>query len=322
MTIEAIKQLLQPELDALNAEIVQQLETPIDLINQLAHYIIDSGGKRMRPMLTLLTTKALHYRGNQQHILATLIEFIHTATLLHDDVVDDSELRRGNETANHIWGNEASVLVGDYLFSRAFQMIVTIDQSDIFARLSSTTNKLAIGEVTQLMFRHNPEIDESTYFSIIEAKTAKLFAAACSTAGMLCNADKAIIDSLDQYGTALGMAFQLIDDALDYQGNTELLGKNLGDDLAEGKVTLPIIRCLQQSPRQQKELIRQCIMSNGSANLNTIQQAIASTDAIEYTYMTGQRYINDALTAIQALPASEYQQALIDLAHFAVNRNS
>ena len=253
MQIEDIKTLLANELKAVDTEIMRQLETPITLINQLAQYLINSGGKRLRPMLTLLTAKALNYPGSEHVVLAALIEFIHTATLLHDDVVDSSDLRRGNETANSIWGNESSVLVGDFLFSRAFQMMITLKSESIIAKLADTTNALASGEVNQLMHRHKPDIDEETYFAIIRAKTAELFAAACSTAAELADTDSATQIAMQDYGLALGYAFQLIDDVLDYSGDKDTMGKNLGDDLAEGKMTLPIIRCLQQSSPEQQD---------------------------------------------------------------------
>ena len=322
MQIEDIKTLLANELKAVDTEIMRQLETPITLINQLAQYLINSGGKRLRPMLTLLTAKALNYPGSEHVVLAALIEFIHTATLLHDDVVDSSDLRRGNETANSIWGNESSVLVGDFLFSRAFQMMITLKSESIIAKLADTTNALASGEVNQLMHRHKPDIDEETYFAIIRAKTAELFAAACSTAAELADTDSATQIAMQDYGLALGYAFQLIDDVLDYSGDKDTMGKNLGDDLAEGKMTLPIIRCLQQSSPEQQEQIRICIKEGGRQHLPIIQQAIASTDAIDYTYAKANQCMDRALSAVAVLPESDYRTALEDLARYAVGRRS
>ena len=321
MQFDDIKAIIESELTAVNLEIYRQIESSLTLINQLAQYLINSGGKRFRPVLTLLTAKALGYHGQQHIVLAALIEFIHTATLLHDDVVDSSNLRRGKQTANALWGNESSVLVGDFLFSRAFQMMVSLDQPKIIEQLANTTNALAAGEVNQLMHRHESDLDETTYYEIIRAKTAELFAAACSTAAVLCQADPEKEAALYDYGIALGFAFQLVDDALDYSGSEAELGKNLGDDLAEGKMTLPIIRCLQQSPEDQKSLIRQGIQAGGREHLPRIQQAIASTDAIAYTYSAANQWVEKALSAVTSLPESIYRSALESLAHYAVKRH-
>ncbi len=317
---EDIKQLIHEELEAVNQEIYAQVETSLTLINQLAQYLIRSGGKRFRPILTLLTAKALAHSGKQHILLAALIEFIHSATLLHDDVVDNSDLRRGRQTANAVWGNEASVLVGDFLFSRAFQMMVVLDQPRIIAQLANTTNALAAGEVNQLMHRHKTDLDEITYYEIIRAKTAELFAATCATAAILSNASTQIEHAMYDYGLALGFAFQLVDDALDYSGTETELGKHLGDDLAEGKMTLPIIRCLSQSSPTQQMLIRAGIHEGGREHLLAIQQAIASTDAIAYTYQVANRWIDKALAAIAILPPSIYRNALESLAHYAIKR--
>lgn len=321
MQFDAVKVLIETELAAVNTEIYRQIESSLTLINQLAQYLIDSGGKRFRPVLALLTAKALNYQGDQHIILAALIEFIHTATLLHDDVVDSSDLRRGNKTANALWGNEASVLVGDFLFSRSFQMMVSLDQPRIIAQLANTTNALAAGEVNQLMHRHEATLDETTYYDIIRAKTAELFAAACATSAILCQADTTVETAMYDYGIALGFAFQLIDDALDYSGSEAELGKHLGDDLAEGKMTLPIIRCLEQSSPEQQAIIQQGIQQGGRNHLPSIQQAIASTDAIAYTYAAANQWVDKALSAIAILPASAYKDALAGLAHYAVKRH-
>lgn len=321
MQFAEIKTLITNELSHVNDEITRQVDTSITLINQLSQHLIAGGGKRFRPMLTLLTAKALDYTGKQHITLAALIEFIHTATLLHDDVVDSSNLRRGQQTANTLWGNEASVLVGDFLFSRAFQMMVSLDQPRIIEQLANTTNALAAGEVKQLMHRHEPDLDESTYYEIIRAKTAELFAAACTTAGILCVAPPAIETALYDYGIALGFAFQLVDDALDYSGSEEELGKQLGNDLAEGKMTLPIIRCLQKaSPGQQKH-IRDEIHHGRREHLLSIQEAIASTDAIAYTYAAAERWILKAKSAISILPKTTYRIGLESLANYAVQRH-
>jgi len=321
MQFTSVKALIQTELTAVNQEILQQVENSLSLIKQLAQYLINSGGKRFRPILVILSAKALNYSGQQHIHLAALIEFIHTATLLHDDVVDNSDLRRGQQTANEIWGNEASVLVGDFLFSRSFQMMATLEQPRIIQLLANTTNTLAMGEVKQLMHRHQATLDEETYYQIIQAKTAELFAGACASAAILSQADEHTITAMYNYGIAIGFAFQLIDDALDYQGNPQELGKHLGDDLAEGKVTLPLIRCLQRSNLKQKKLITEAIKAGGGEHLTLIQRAIASTDAITYTYAAAQQWINKAIDALSIVPDSDFRKALEYLAHYAVERH-
>lgn len=321
MAIDIIKTLLQDDLTAVNQVIVRNLDSSISLIKELGQHIINSGGKRLRPLLVLLSARALGYSGHQHVELAALVEFIHTATLLHDDVVDASELRRGNETANAIWGNEASVLVGDFLFSRAFQMMITVNNVTVMSILANATNAIATGEALQLMNRNNPDTTEAAYMQVIESKTARLFAAAAEVGAVVTAAPKSLQTAMATYGNHLGIAFQLIDDILDYSGNQTTIGKNIGDDLAEGKATLPLIYALRHSQDAQQRLIRDAIMHGGLQHLAAIQEAIASTHAIEYTYATATQQVNLAVAALAEVPDSTYRQALIQLAQFAAERS-
>lgn len=320
MILDELKILLRDDWDAVNHLIAQHLDSDIALIKKLSQYIVYSGGKRLRPLLVLLSAKAFHYTGTQHIQLAALVEFIHTATLLHDDVVDASSLRRGNETANAIWGNEASVLVGDFLFSRSFQMMVEIGNVKIMEILANVTNTIAQGEVMQLMNCHNPHASEAYYRKVIQAKTAALFAAATQLGAILANQPLDVQEALYRYGNHLGTAFQLVDDALDYSGNPDEMGKNLGDDLAEGKPTLPLIYSMQKGNAQQKAIIEAAIIDGNIEQLELIQQTIASTGAIEYTYAAAHEEIQLAVATLSHVPDSPYRNALLAIAEFAIAR--
>lgn len=322
MTLDEIRDLVADEFDATNQIIIDRLQSDVVLVNQVGHYIVAAGGKRLRPMLLLLAAKSLNYQGEFHPNLAAVIELIHTATLLHDDVVDESDLRRGRQTANAMFGNQASVLVGDYLYSRSFQMMVEVGEMRVMEVLSETTNEVAAGEVLQLMNVNDPDVDQASYYQVIERKTAILFAAATQLAAILAGASKDIEEGLRQYGLQLGNAFQLVDDALDYAANTEELGKNVGDDLAEGKPTLPLIYAMQHSSDSDAQMIRQAIEHGGLDNMEDILHVIQDTGAIEYTYQSAAKAVAKAISALEPLPESQYKQALIDIAHLSLKRNS
>ena len=318
--IKTITKLVEKDFQATNKVIIDQLKSDVALVNQLGHYIVAAGGKRLRPLLVLMVTNALGYQGTKHHQTAAIIEFIHTATLLHDDVVDESDRRRGRETANTLFGNAASVLVGDFLYSRSFQMMVSIDKMEIMDILSGTTNKIAEGEVLQLMNCNDPDATERSYFEVIEHKTAILFAAACQL-GAIISGKSELSNSLHAYGLHLGLAFQLMDDALDYTADSEELGKNVGDDLAEGKPTLPLLYAMQQSNGEETKLIRSCIENGGIEHLGTIQNIIKRTKAIEYTLDAADSQIEKAKSFLAKMPDNQFSQALYQLADLAVNRS-
>jgi len=318
---EAIRELVTGELTRVDQTIVERLSSGVVLINQLGSYIINSGGKRLRPLLALLAARACDYQGDAHIQVAAIIEFIHTATLLHDDVVDASDLRRGKETANAIWGNEASVLVGDFLYSRAFQMMVEIDQMRVLGILAETTNTIAEGEVMQLMNCNEPDTTEAQYIDVIQSKTAKLFEAATRLGAVLAIRDDETEDSLARYGMHLGTAFQLIDDALDYSSNSSDIGKNIGDDLAEGKPTLPLIYAMRNGSDEQKNLISEAIRSGGLENIHEVLQIIESTQSIAYTRQLARGEADNAINSLDCLTETPYKKALIELAHFAVERS-
>ncbi len=320
LDIEDLRALVAEDIQSVNALIRTRLHSDVALINQLSHYIINSGGKRLRPLLVLLSARACDYRGNQHINLAAVIEFIHTATLLHDDVVDASELRRGKRTANAVWGNEASVLVGDFLYSRAFEMMVDTNDMKVMDIMSHTTNRIAEGEVLQLLNCHDPETTEARYLEVINRKTARLFSAAARIGAVLGNQPNDIEVALSAFGLHLGNAFQLIDDVLDYSASPEETGKNLGDDLANGNPTLPLIHAMQHGTPEQAEIIR-CAIENGEyENMTAVCAAIESTCAIEYTARVAQHEAGKAINALDPLPASSYKKALQGLAEFSVNR--
>jgi octaprenyl-diphosphate synthase len=321
MDYEAIKALVRDDLRAVDREIETRLQSDVALINQMGSYIVHSGGKRLRPVLVLLGSRAFGYQGTAHIRLAAIIEFIHTATLLHDDVVDASELRRGHTTANTIWGNEASVLVGDFLYSRAFEMMVEVGSMRVMEILAHTTNTIAKGEVMQLLNCHDPETTEERYIEVIRNKTAKLFQAAAQLAAVISGQNQQIEEDMAAYGMHLGTAFQLVDDALDYGRDNHDLGKNIGDDLAEGKPTLPLIYTLRQGNNRQRELIRAAIEEGGLAQMEEVMDAIESTGSITYTARRAEDEASRATAALATIPDSPFKQALLDLAHFSVHRS-
>jgi octaprenyl-diphosphate synthase len=319
--INSVQELLSKDMAGVNTLIHSSLHSDVALINQLSNYIINSGGKRLRPMLVLLAANACSYQGNQHINLAAIIEFIHTATLLHDDVVDASQLRRGNVTANTLWGNEASILVGDFLYSRAFEMMVAANDMRIMEIMSHTTNKIAEGEVLQLLNCHDADTTESRYLDVVSRKTARLFEAAAQIGAVLSNQSEAIENALASYGLHLGIAFQLIDDVLDYSASPEDTGKNVGDDLAEGKPTLPLIHAIHKGTPGQAKLIRKAIENGGHDNMQDVCAVIESTGGIPYTAQAAQREAELAIEALNPLPESAYREALYGLAEFSVNRS-
>lgn len=321
MDIQSIKQLVADDMQQVDRLIQQSLHTDVALIDQLSHYIVNSGGKRLRPALLLLIARQFKYSGDQHINLAAIIEFIHTATLLHDDVVDASSMRRGQVTANQRWGNEASVLVGDFLYSRAFQMMVKTDSMRVMEILSNATNVIAEGEVQQLLNRHDPETTETRYLEVIRNKTAKLFEAAGQLAAVISNRSESEEQSMANYGAHLGTAFQLIDDALDYSATSSELGKNIGDDLAEGKPTLPLLYAMWHGSEKESEIIRNAIINGGLDDIEAIRAAIASTGAIAYTARLAEQEAAKAVMALEILQPSVYHEALYSLTRFAVERN-
>ncbi len=320
-TIDEINQLIADDMGKLNACIQTRLHSEVVLINQIGNHIISSGGKRLRPIIHLLSAKALNYNGSQHIDLSAIIEFIHTATLLHDDVVDNSNLRRGEDTANALWGNAVSVLVGDFLYSRAFEMMVEIDRMQIMSILSKATNTIAEGEVLQLLNCHDPDTTEERYLEVIHSKTAKLFESASELGAVLCDRPAEEQQAMATYGMHLGCAFQLIDDVLDYTSSAEDMGKNLGDDLAEGKPTLPLIYAMRNGPEEQSKMIRHAIEKGGLDKINEIHEAIHSSGAINYTSDCAKNEAEQAIRALDFLPDSKYKEALTFLANFSVNRN-
>ncbi len=320
-TLESLKKYTAADMQRVNRVIEDHLSSEVVLINQLSQHIIHSGGKRLRPMLVMLASKACGYSGEKDALLAAIIEFIHTATLLHDDVVDESEMRRGEQTASSIWGNEAAVLVGDYLYSRAFQLMVLAESMKIMNLLANTTNTIAQGEVLQLLNINDPDTTEEKYHQVIYNKTACLFEAACKTGSIITQSADNYADALGNYGKHLGIAFQLVDDALDYEANSDELGKNVGDDLAEGKPTLPLIHAMQKGSKQQRAMIREAIENGGLDNIDKITQVIKQTGALDYTHQQAIEHAEIAKKSISFLPESESKQALIFLADFAVERS-
>ena len=316
-----IRKLLEKESKAVDQMIVRQLSSDVVLINQISKYIVHSGGKRVRPLLLLLATKALGYQGDHHITLAAVIEFIHTATLLHDDVVDESDLRRGKRTANEVWGNAASVLVGDFLYSRSFELMVSVGNMRVMEIMAKTTTAIAEGEVLQLLNCNNPATTESEYLEVIARKTAMLFGTAAQLGAVLGEASKNTESVLREYGLHLGMAFQLIDDALDYNANPNELGKNLGDDLAEGKPTLPLIFALQRSNEQQASILRKAIRDGNRDAFQDVYRVVESTDAIAYTERRAREQAQKAIDALQSIPPSKYKDAMTALANFSVYRS-
>ncbi|MFQ6370784.1 octaprenyl diphosphate synthase [Shewanella sp. YIC-542] len=322
MDLTIIRQLADADMQAVNQLIYKQLESDVALINQLGFYIINGGGKRMRPLLSVLAARAIGYEGEAHLKLAAIVEFIHTASLLHDDVVDESTLRRGRETANSLFGNSASVLVGDFLYTRAFQMMTELDSMVVLRVLADTTNVLAEGEVLQLMNCNDPSTTEDIYMRVIYCKTAKLFEAATRLAGVLAQTSTEMEQALADYGRYLGTAFQITDDLLDYTAETEELGKNIGDDLAEGKPTLPLIYAMAHGDEHARQIIRKAIEEgDGSEHIEMIVETLHACGALDYTHQRALEEADKAVKAIGVLPDSDFKQALISLAKIAVSRS-
>ncbi|MGV6858170.1 MAG: octaprenyl diphosphate synthase [bacterium] len=313
--------LVAAEMQAVNTLILESLSSDVVLINQMGHYIIAGGGKRLRPLLVLLASGACGYTGKKAHLVAAIIEFIHTATLLHDDVVDESSMRRGRETANDLWGNEAAVLVGDFLYSRAFELMVDVDSMKVMKILASTTNTIAEGEVMQLLNINDPDTTEERYLDVIYSKTAKLFEAATRLGAVLGGFGEAEEKGLAAYGKHLGTAFQLIDDVLDYDSDAKTLGKEVGDDLAEGKPTLPLIQALKVGSSGDVALIRRSIEEAGREHIDEVLEILERTNALQYTRDAAAGEADKAIAALDCISDSDYKQALIEVAHSSVKRD-
>jgi len=317
-----IHALMKSDLVMMDEILVNRLDSNVDLISQMSQYIINSGGKRIRPLLLLLCARATNYKGDYHYSMAVVIELIHTATLLHDDVVDGSSTRRGQETANELWGNAPSVLVGDFLYSRAFEIMVEPNSMQIMKILSKATNQISEGEVLQLLNIKNANVSQSEYFEVIERKTACLFKAACQIAGILSESDKDIINALGSFGMHLGNAFQIIDDTLDYESNSSVIGKEVGDDLSEGKVTLPMIYALENTKGSEKETLSNAITNADSSNIDNIVNILLSVNAFEYSRKVAKNESNLALKSLEIIPNSEYRSALKLLCELSLDRSS
>ncbi|MCT8629662.1 octaprenyl diphosphate synthase [Glaesserella parasuis] len=322
LSLEQILTLVKADMQAVDRAILAQINSEVVLINQLGHYIISGGGKRIRPLIAVLAANAVGYKGQEHITCAAFVEFIHTATLLHDDVVDESDMRRGCETANARFGNAASVLVGDFIYTRAFQMMASLCSLDVLQVMSDATNVIAEGEVQQLMNVNNPETTEANYMQVIYSKTARLFEAASQCSAIVSGADQATVIAMRDYGRYLGTAFQLVDDILDYSANAEQLGKNIGDDLAEGKPTLPLLHAMRSGNLQQAALIREAIEQGGKCEaLDEILAIMAEHKSLDYTMERAKQEAQKAVDALAILPESEYKQALISLAYLSVDRS-
>ncbi len=313
VSFDAVSNLARDDMQAVDRLISASLESDVALVSQVSRYILASGGKRLRPLIVLLAARAFGYKGEQHVRAAAIIEFIHTATLLHDDVVDSSSRRRGRDSANTVFGNQASVLVGDFLYSRSFQMMVDIGSMRVMQILADATNTIAAGEVLQLMNVHDPDTTEDSYRQVIYRKTARLFEAGAQIAAVLADRQESEEAAMIEYGRNLGVAFQLVDDALDFDASPDELGKNLGDDLAEGKATLPLIYAMQRGDSAQRELIRNAITEGGLDDLESVRSIIESTGALQYTAARAQEAADVAIGALSVIPDSDYKQALIAL---------
>ena len=320
VTIDALREFIADDLRAVDDVIRRRLSSEVVLIRQIADYIIGGGGKRLRPALLILAARACGYKGRHHHELAAVVEFIHTATLLHDDGVDESGLRRGQATANALFGNAAAVLVGDFVYSRAFQMMVEVENMKVLRVLANATNVIAEGEVLQLMNCRNPDLDEDGYLQVIRYKTAKLFEAATRLGAILGQAGDDTERALAAYGAHLGTAFQLIDDVLDYSGDHAVIGKNIGDDLAEGKTTLPLIYAMQHGTAEQAQRVRKAILGGGREELDAVVEAIRASGALDYARVQAQSESRTACLALDDLPRSNCRDYLLQLADFAVTR--
>ncbi|WP_416651199.1 polyprenyl synthetase family protein [Candidatus Pseudothioglobus sp. Uisw_086] len=317
-----IHALMKSDLVMMDEILVNRLDSNVDLISQMSQYIINSGGKRIRPLLLLLCARATNYKGDYHHSMAVVIELIHTATLLHDDVVDSSSIRRGHETANELWGNAPSVLVGDFLYSRAFEIMVEPNSMQIMKILSKATNQISEGEVLQLLSIKNANVSQTEYFEVIERKTACLFKAACQIAGILAESNKNVINGLGGFGMHLGNAFQIIDDTLDYESNSSVIGKEVGDDLSEGKVTLPMIYALENTKGAEKATLSNAITNADSSNIDNIVNILLSINAFEYSRKVAKNESTKALKFLEVIPNSEYRSALQLLCELSLDRNS
>ncbi len=322
MDITTIRQLIASDMDSVDRLIIESLKSDVVLINQIGAYIVHSGGKRLRPMIVLMAAQACGYDGSKHIDLAAIIEFIHTATLLHDDVVDGSELRRNRETANAVWGNEASVLVGDFLYSRSFEMMVGVGAMRVMDILSHATNRIAEGEVLQLLNVHNPDTTEAEYMEVIKRKTATLFEAGARLGAVIAGVPEEQELALAAYGLHLGIAFQLVDDALDYDASKSEIGKNIGDDLAEGKPTLPLIQAMKQADDATRQRLSDIIEQGGLDQIDFVMESIGASNAIAYTQQLAREEAELAKQALEPLPESPYRQALADLADFSVARTN
>ncbi len=319
--MERIRSLAAGDMRAVDALIRARLASDVVLINQVAAHIVGAGGKRLRPILLLLAARALGHAGRDAVQLAAVIEFIHTATLLHDDVVDGSDLRRGRSTANALWGNSASILVGDFLYSRSFQLMVELEAMPVMRILADTTNAIAEGEVLQLLHLHNPETDEAAYLAVIERKTAVLFAAATELGALLAGADSGVRAQMRAFGLALGFAFQIADDVLDYTANETELGKRVGDDLAEGKATLPLIHALAHAPEHARDRLHAIVRAGDTDSMATVLAAISDAGGLEYARTRALGYAESARVALSGLPRNEYSAALEELCAYAIDRD-
>lgn len=319
--VQASTQLIELELVRLDECIRAWLSSNVVLVRQIAEYIIAGGGKRLRPILHLLAARSCGYEGDKHILLAAVIEFIHTATLLHDDVVDESDMRRGQETAHKLWGNPASVLVGDFLYSRSFQMMVEVGDMRVMETLADTTNTIAEGEVMQLLNLRNPEVTEENYLAVIEHKTARLFQAACELGGLLAGVPPEQRHALGEFGRALGASFQIMDDVLDYSAEQDVLGKKLGDDLAEGKPTLPMIYARQRASSSERAILDEVILNGGEGRMAEVMTILKRTEALPLARQRAQEIAQDGETALLALPNNEYRQALIALCRYSVSRD-
>ena len=319
--LSAIRSVVDPDLEAVGRRIVESLESKVPLVNEIGNHLIAQGGKRLRPILVLLSAGAFGYRGGHAHIdLATVIEFIHTATLLHDDVVDNSTLRRGSTTANSIWGNEVSVLVGDFLYSRAFQLLVGIGSTRIMSIMADTTNAIAEGEVLQLANRHDPDTTEARYLEVAGYKTGKLFEAAAAAGPALAGRSARDEQCMATYGACLGTAYQLVDDILDYRGSADTIGKNVGDDLAEGKPTLPLIHTMHRGSSRARRVVREAVRTGDVGRLDAVIEAVEAAGGIEYTFEVARGYVRRAVEVLRHVPDTRFREALVSLADFALER--
>ena len=317
-----IQALMKSELDLMNKILVDRLDSNVDLISQMSQYIINSGGKRIRPLLLLICAKATEYDGDYHYSMAVVIELIHTATLLHDDVVDQSETRRGQETVNELWGNAPSVLVGDFLYSRAFEIMVEPNSMEIMRILSKATNQISEGEVLQLLNIKNANVTQAEYFKVIERKTACLFKAACQIAGILSSADQKVINAMGSFGMHLGNAFQIIDDTLDYESDSNIIGKEIGDDLSEGKVTLPMIYALEKTKKVENKILKDAIKNADASHIDQIVEILLNVDAFQYSRDIAKIESNRAQEPIDYLPDSKYKSALKLLCELSLERSS